>query len=82
MKVDRKCNAYLGVMEEIKKWLVFLPLIGELRDESMRERHWDSLKKEVQLEFNVDEKLTLRDVFNLNLNKHSEAVEDITDQAR
>jgi dynein heavy chain len=48
MKVDRRCNAYVGIMEEIKKWLVFLPLIGELRDEAMRERHWTALKEEVK----------------------------------
>lgn len=79
MKVDRKCNAYVGIMEEIKKWLVFLPLIAELRNEAMRDRHWDALRAEVQKDFQVDDKLTLRDVFNLNLNKHSEAVEEITD---
>lgn len=82
LKVDKKCNAYLGVMEEIKKWLVFLPLIAELRDESMRDRHWAALKKEIQKDFNLDDKLTLRDVFNLNLNSHAEAVEEITDQSK
>ena len=30
----------------------------------------------------MNEKLTLRDVFNLNLNKYQEDVEEITDQAR
>jgi dynein heavy chain len=40
MKCDKKCNAYLGILEDIKKWLVFLPLISELRDEAMRPRHW------------------------------------------
>lgn len=40
MKVDKKCNAYLGIQEDIKRWLVFLPLVAELRDEAMRPRHW------------------------------------------
>lgn len=40
MKVDKRCNAYLGIMDEIKRWLVFLPLISELRDPAMRDRHW------------------------------------------
>lgn len=47
MKIDKKCNAYLGIIEETKKWLVFLPLIAELRDEAMRPRHWDSIKEKV-----------------------------------
>jgi dynein heavy chain, axonemal len=82
MRCDKKCNAYLGIQEEIKKWLVFLPLISDLRDPAMRDRHWTSLKNKVQKDFNVDDKLILRDVYNLNLNKYQEDVEEITDQAR
>jgi dynein heavy chain len=47
MRCDKKCNTYLGIQDEIKKWLVFLPLISDLRDPAMRPRHWDSLKKKV-----------------------------------
>jgi len=70
MKVDKRCNAYMGLFEEIKRWLQFLPLIAELRDPSMRERHWDSIREKVKVNFVVDSKLTLRDVYNLNLNKY------------
>ena len=70
MKVDKKCNAYLGIIEETKKWLVFLPLISELRDEAMRPRHWQAIKDKVQKEFEVNDSLLLLDVFNLNLNKY------------
>ena len=79
IKVDKKCNAYLGIQDEIKKWLVFLPLISELRDDAMRPRHWKAIKDKVQKEFEINEKLGLRDVFNLNLNKYQEDVEEITD---
>lgn len=41
MKVDKRANAYAGILEEIKKWLIFLPLIAELADKAMRPRHWD-----------------------------------------
>jgi len=41
MKVDKRANAYAGILEEIKKWLVFLPLIAELADNAMRDRHWN-----------------------------------------
>jgi dynein heavy chain, axonemal len=54
MRCDKKCNTYLGIQDEIKKWLVFLPLITDLRDPAMRPRHWDSLKKKVQKDFTVD----------------------------
>ena len=48
----------------------------------MRDRHWDALKKAISQDFEVDDKLTLKDVFNLNLGKFSEEVEEITDQAK
>jgi dynein heavy chain len=48
----------------------------------MRERHWDSIRAKVQVDFKVDAKLMLRDVYNLNLNKYQEDVEEITDQAK
>ena len=40
MKVDKRCNAYTGILEEIKKVLKFFLLVGPLRDPGMRERHW------------------------------------------
>ena len=55
MKVDKRANAYLGILEEIKKWLIFLPLISELRDPAMRERHWNAIRNKVKVNFIVDE---------------------------
>jgi dynein heavy chain len=69
MKVDKKANAYAGLMEEIKKWLVFLPLIAELADPAMRDRHWNDLKSKVGKQFTIDENLLLRDIYNLELGK-------------
>lgn len=82
MKVDKRCNAYVGIMDEIKKWLVFLPLIAELADPDMRERHWDDLKNKVGQQFTIDDNLLLKDVYELNLGKYQEDVEEITDQAK
>jgi dynein heavy chain len=48
MKVDKRANAYVGILDEIKKWLVFLPLIADLAEKAMRPRHWDDLKKKNQ----------------------------------
>ena len=67
MKVDRRCDAYEGIIKEIKKWLTFLPLIGELRNEAMRDRHWDMIRKLVEREFAVDETLFLKDIYEMNL---------------
>jgi len=82
MKVDKKSNAYLGINDEIKKWLIFLPLIAELRDDGMRPRHWNSIREKVGVQFADPQTLALRDIYNLNLNKFQEDVEDITEQAK
>lgn len=47
MKVDKKCNAYVGILEEIKKWMKFIPLCEQLREPAMRERHWDMIREKV-----------------------------------
>lgn len=67
MKVDKRADAYDGLMKEIKKWLIFLPLIGELRNDAMRERHWDMIRELVKKEFAVDASLFLRDIYDMNL---------------
>ena len=82
MKVDKKSAAYLGINDEIKKWLIFLPLIADLRDESMRPRHWNAVRKKVGVEFDDPEKLSLKDIFALNLNKYQDDVSEIADQAK
>lgn len=81
MKVDKKCNAYIGLLEEIKKWLKFLPLCGQLRDPSMRERHWDMIRAKVNNNFVIDENLKLSHIYDLELGKIADDVEEITDQA-
>lgn len=82
MKVDKRANAYVGVLDEIKKWLVFLPLIAELADDAMRDRHWDALKAKVGVNFEINDKLMLQFIYDLNLGKYQEDVEEITDQAK
>ena len=67
MKVDKRANAYGGILDEIKKWLIFLPLIAELADPAMRDRHWDMIRKKVGKDFTVDENLILESIYNLNL---------------
>mmetsp|Transcript_146756 Transcript_146756/g.471049 ORF Transcript_146756/g.471049 Transcript_146756/m.471049 type:complete len:4209 (+) Transcript_146756:103-12729(+) len=81
-KVDRKCDAYIGMQDIIKKWTVFCPLVGELKDPSMRQRHWTQLMDVCGKSIEVNASVLLRDMWNLELHKFSEAVEDTADQAK
>lgn len=59
------------------------PLINDLRDESMRDRHWKELRIEVKEDFDehsVD--FTLEKVFQLNLIQHSDKISDLTSNAK
>jgi len=82
VKVDRKCDAYLGIQDVVKKWVTFLPLAGELRDPAMRPRHWTQLMELCGKSITVTPDILLRDMWNLELHKFSDAVEDTADQAK
>lgn len=60
-----------------------MPLIADLRDEAMRERHWKELKFEVKEEFDEEShEFTLEKIFELGLNNHGEKVSELADNAR
>ena len=82
IKVDRKCNAFLGLNSEIKNWSIFLPLVSQLKEDCMMDRHWEKLKKEIEKDFEINSNVKLQSIFDLDLFKFSEQVEDIVDQAR
>jgi dynein heavy chain len=81
-QIDRRANAFVGIAEDLKRWMTFLPLLGELRDSSMEVedgRHWKKLKDIVKQEFEVDDNLELKTVWDLKLFDFKDGIEDITD---
>lgn len=69
-------------MDDIKKWAAFLPLCGEMRDPAMETtdgRHWQSIKNIVKKDFIIDEQLKIKEVWEMELFKFKDDVEDITD---
>ena len=59
------------------------PLITELKDESIRKRHWDTLRLEVKEEFiETADDFTLEKVFDLQLSKHAEMIYSLCDNAK
>ena len=82
MKVDKKCNAYGGILEEIKKWLKFIPLVESLRDPAMRVRHWDLIRDMVKSNFVLDDNTKLKDIYDLELGKIGDDIEEVCDQAK
>eukprot|EP00792_Barthelona_sp_PAP020_P009043 TRINITY_DN3265_c0_g6_i1.p1 TRINITY_DN3265_c0_g6~~TRINITY_DN3265_c0_g6_i1.p1 ORF type:complete len:3839 (+),score=1299.73 TRINITY_DN3265_c0_g6_i1:669-11519(+) len=73
----RQWSVYQGLDQDIKNFSASLPLISDLKQDSMRQRHWKQLVQVTGVSFSISDKFTLRDMLNLNLNKYSEEVEDI-----
>ncbi|KFG39763.1 dynein heavy chain family protein, partial [Toxoplasma gondii p89] len=81
--IDRKCDAYLGLHETLKRWLVFLPLVAELRDGAMRERHWAELLRVVHAQSTeISNEMPLKTIEQLQLWSFQGPVEEITDRAK
>jgi hypothetical protein len=45
----------------------------------MRERHWDIIREKVNSNFVVDDKLTLKEIYDLNLGKIADDVEEVAE---
>ena len=45
VKQCRSWSVYLGMMKQIADMLIDLPLVQDLRDDAMRERHWKKLMR-------------------------------------
>lgn len=85
-----------GFDKEVRQWGVFdylknkidqfrsaMPLIMDLRDEAMRDRHWKELRFEVKEDFDeAAEDFTLEKVFDLGLHTHGEKISELADNAR
>ena len=74
---------YVHLKTEIDKFRSTMPLILDLRDDAMRERHWKELRFEVKDDFDeTSDDFTLEKVFRLNLLNHQEKIMEMSDSAK
>lgn len=60
-----------------------MPLITDLRDESIRPRHWNDIRFEVKEEFNEQsDDFTLEKIFELDLVKHCAFIDELAHSAK
>ena len=85
VRMDQVCRTY-NVYKELDKTLktfnTTIPLITNLRDKSMRERHWHELMRRTKVTFTIDETFRLADLLALNLVDYQDDVAEIVDCAR
>ena len=74
---DRKCNTFLGIADEIKRWGIFIPMITDLKHNSMITpdgRHWKKVKETVKQEFEVNDALELKLLWLLRLFDYKDTI--------
>lgn len=77
-----KWDVYERLLETIGHMSVSLPLVQDLREDSMRERHWKKLMAICGKTFVMDEKLQLDQLLKLELHLYQDPVAEIVEQSR
>jgi len=82
-KEVRAWPVYDVLKTNIENFRTLMPLILDLRDEAMRERHWKELRFDVKEDFDEDSpEFTLEKIRNLNLINVADKIADLADNAR
>jgi dynein heavy chain len=66
----------------MKEFRESLPLMLDLKNEALRERHWRTLMKETGIEFDMNsESFTLENLFQMNLQRFNDVIQNIVTSA-
>jgi len=76
-----KWPVYQELVDHTRNFANSLPLVDELRNDAMRDRHWAELMKVTRKKFVITEDFTLGDILQLNLHTTAREVRDIVQQA-
>eukprot|EP01012_Entosiphon_sulcatum_P019543 TRINITY_DN24443_c0_g2_i1.p1 TRINITY_DN24443_c0_g2~~TRINITY_DN24443_c0_g2_i1.p1 ORF type:complete len:4685 (-),score=794.60 TRINITY_DN24443_c0_g2_i1:231-14285(-) len=77
----RAWDAYQGIETRLKNFLVSLPLIQNLRNPAMKDRHWQELMSKTGVKFDLRDDFTLQDLLALKLHHFVDEVGLIVDKA-
>ena len=78
----RELDAYEELRKTVDDFLVVLPLLQMLSNPSMRKRHWDTIQEVCEVTFNMaPETFKMSDLFEADLVKYQEDVEDIANSS-
>ena len=58
-----------------------LPVITDLRNPTLKQRHWDMIETILDFKFTPEDPLTLGRLVDINAFKHAEALQEISGQA-
>ena len=77
-----KWDVVTGLQQTVADMAVSLPLVQDLRDDAMRERHWQKLMSICGKTFIMDAKLQLDALLQMELHKFADSVSEVVEQGR
>ncbi|XP_006151956.1 dynein heavy chain 2, axonemal [Tupaia chinensis] len=79
---DRNWEIIETTRSKIEQFKRTMPLISDLRNPALRERHWDQVRDEIQREFDQEsESFTLEQIVQLGMDQHVEKIGEISASA-
>ncbi|KAJ1635860.1 flagellar outer dynein arm heavy chain beta [Pavlovales sp. CCMP2436] len=77
-----KWDVQQQLVADMQTMMIDLPLVQDLRDDAMRERHWKKLMRTTGRTFELNDKLALDHLLACKLSLFQDPVSEITEQAR
>ena len=74
-----KWDVVTGLQQTVSDMAVSLPLVQDLRDDAMRERHWQKLMSICGKTFIMDAKLQLDALLQMELHKFADSVSEVVE---
>uniref|UniRef100_A0A8P0SL08 Dynein axonemal heavy chain 2 n=1 Tax=Canis lupus familiaris TaxID=9615 RepID=A0A8P0SL08_CANLF len=79
---DRNWEIIETTRSKIEQFKRIMPVISDLRNPALRERHWDQIRDEIQREFDQEsESFTLEQIVDLGRDQHVEKIGEISASA-
>uniref|UniRef100_A0A8C5V6J6 Dynein axonemal heavy chain 2 n=1 Tax=Microcebus murinus TaxID=30608 RepID=A0A8C5V6J6_MICMU len=79
---DRNWDIIETTRSKIEQFKRTMPLISDLRNPALRDRHWDQVRDEIQREFDQEsESFTLEQIVELGMDQHVEKIGEISASA-
>ncbi|XP_062072422.1 dynein axonemal heavy chain 2 isoform X1 [Lepus europaeus] len=79
---DRNWEIIETTRSKIEQFKRTMPLISDLRNPALRDRHWDQVRNEIQREFDQEsESFTLEQIVELGMDQHVEKIGEISASA-
>lgn len=80
-KSVREWEPYTFIETTLKNLMTSLRAITELQNPAVRDRHWTELMSETGLQFEMSDRITLKELIDLNLHVYEEEIKNIVDKS-